>query len=309
VSTKRRKKGHGGGGGGGGHGGGDSRWLVTYADLLTVLMVLFLVLWTISSIDLKKFEKFKSGLGDFGNPAAAQASGESGGGAGATEGEELPSTTTTVEPGETTTVVPGESSPPTLTNDQLAAVATDIENALAAAGFSSGSGVKLEKRGLAVSVSTDGVLFDSGRAELTEAGRAVIAAIAPSLGIIANHVVIEGHTDSRPINGRAGYDNWQLSADRAVSVLKLLQNDFGISANRMAATGYGEYQPLDPSGTSEALGKNRRVEIVVLSAEAEAAASTAPAESTTTSAESTTTSAETTTTAAETTTTAPTTGH
>ena len=74
MSTKRRKKGHGGGGGGGGHGGGDSRWLVTYADLLTVLMVLFLVLWTISSIDLKKFEKFKSGLGDFGNPAAAQAS-------------------------------------------------------------------------------------------------------------------------------------------------------------------------------------------------------------------------------------------
>jgi chemotaxis protein MotB len=221
VSTKRRKKGHGGGGGGGGHGGGDSRWLVTYADLLTVLMVLFLVLWTISSIDLKKFEKFKSGLGDFGNPAAAQASGESGGGAGATAGEEFPSTTTTVEPGETTTTVPGEGPPPTLTNSQLAAVATDIENALAAAGFSSGSGVKLEKRGLAVSVSTDGVLFDSGRAELTDAGREVIAAIAPSLGIIANHVVIEGHTDSRPITGRAGYDNWQLSADRAVSVLKV----------------------------------------------------------------------------------------
>ena len=53
-----------------GHGGGDARWLVTYADLLTLLMVLFLVLWVISTIDLKKFEKFKSGLGDFGNPAA-----------------------------------------------------------------------------------------------------------------------------------------------------------------------------------------------------------------------------------------------
>jgi chemotaxis protein MotB len=280
VSTKRRKKGHGAGGGGGGHGGGDSRWLVTYADLLTVLMVLFLVLWTISSIDLKKFEKFKSGLGDFGNPAAAQASGESGGGAGATAGEGATTTTALVAPDETTTTVaPGDGPPPTLTNAQLAAVAAAIENALAAAGFTSGSGVKLEKRGLVVSVSTDGVLFDSGRAELTDAGRVVIAAIAPSLGVIANHVVIEGHTDSRPITGRAGYDNWQLSADRAVSVLKLLQNDFGMSADRLAATGYGEYQPLDASGSPEALAKNRRVEIVVLSAEAEAAASNALADS------------------------------
>ena len=276
MSTKRRKS-HDGGGGGGGHGGGDSRWLVTYADLLTVLMVLFLVLWLISSIDLKKFEHFKSGLGDFGNKAA-QESGEAMGTTGS--GEVVETTTTTTIEGEpveatTTTVPSGDIPGASLTNAQLTAVANEIENALSAAGYANGSGIKLEKRGLVVSVSTDGVLFDSGRAELTAQGRLVISAIAPSLAIIANHIVIEGHTDVRPISGRSGYDNWQLSADRAVSVLKLLQTDFGLAPDRMGAAGYGEYQPLDPAGTVEALAKNRRVEIVVMSAEAEAASSEA----------------------------------
>jgi chemotaxis protein MotB len=276
MSTKRRKS-HDGGGGGGGHGGGDSRWLVTYADLLTVLMVLFLVLWSISSIDLKKFENFKSGLGDFGNKAA-QESGEAMGTTGAGDVAETTTTTTIVgEPVEptTTTVPSGDIPGASLTNAQLTAVAAEIEQALDAAGYASGSGIKLEKRGLVVSVSTAGVLFDSGRAELTAQGRLVISAIAPSLAIIANHIVVEGHTDIRPISGRAGYDNWQLSADRAVSVLKLLQTDFGLSPDRLGAAGYGEYQPLDSSGTVEALAKNRRVEIVVMSAEAEAASSEA----------------------------------
>jgi chemotaxis protein MotB len=286
VSTKRRK-GHDGGGGGGGHGGGDSRWLVTYADLLTVLMVLFLVLWSISSIDLAKFAKFKSGLGDFGNPAAAQTSGEPVGGTGLASGEVTETTTTTIAGDPTASTVPtpttvptGDGPAPSLTNAQLTAVAADIESALAAAGYASGSGIKLEKRGLVVSVSTDGVLFDSGRAELTAAGVSVIAAIAPSLAVISNHIVVEGHTDNRPIVGRGNYDNWQLSADRAVSVLKLLQTNFGVPADRLGAAGYGEYQPLDTSGTPEALAKNRRVEIVVMSAEAEAASSTALADPT-----------------------------
>ncbi len=280
MSTKRRKS-HDGGGGGGGHGGGDSRWLVTYADLLTVLMVLFLVLWSISSIDLKKFEKFKEGLGGFGNPAAVTSSepAEPAGGAGSGD---LPTTTTVEGSVESTTsvVAPGDTPAPSLTNAQLTAVAGDIESALAAAGYANGSGIKLEKRGLVVSVSSDGVLFDSGRAELTDEGRVVIAAIAPSLALITNHIVIEGHTDSRPIVGRGTYDNWQLSADRAVSVLKMLQTEFGLAADRLGAAGYGEHQPLDTSGTVEAMAKNRRVEIVVMSAEAEAAASTELADAT-----------------------------
>jgi chemotaxis protein MotB len=370
--------------------------LVTYADLLTLLMVLFLVLWVISNIDKQKFEEFKSGLGDFGNPAAlingkgiggglehatpeclaaveaylaqaeehaAAAAPESGdgqdtaaggvdatedtaaqdtaaqdtaaGGVDATEdtaaqdtaagGEDAAAQDTTAEGGDATEdaaqdtaaqdtaaeggrgaaaeadsamplvdascVGPGgpletpvgggylemaeaDTSGPDdvageLSSNELAGVAAAIEQALAEAGVAeAGSGVRLERRGLVISVSTDGVLFGSGDAAITAQGRAIIGALVAELAAIPNHVVIEGHTDSRPIVGRGDYSNWDLSVDRALSVLKMLTDEFGLPADRLAAIGYGEHKPLDPSGTDEALARNRRVEILIVSAEA-----------------------------------------
>ena len=291
---RKKRGGHGGGGGGGGHGGGDSRWLVTYADLLTVLMVLFLVLWTISTLDLAKFKKFTSGLGDFKNPAAAATTvsetsplnpdqgptgtspdattDTTGTGSGAGDGT---GDGTGAGTGAGTGTDPGTGTGTDLTNDQLRAVADKIVLDLAAKNLPpSATSIRLEDRGLVVSVSTDGVLFVSGAAAMTDPGRSIIGALAPEFKSFSNHIIIEGHTDARPLAGRGGYDNWNLSSDRALSVLKVLVDQFGIAADRLSAAGYGEHKPLDPAATPEAYARNRRVEIVVVARLKPAAAAT-----------------------------------
>lgn len=276
--------GHGGGGGGkkkrrGGHGGGgghgDARFLVTYADLLTVLMALFLVLWVLATIDLNKFKKFTQGLGDFGNPAASVVTDP----ADASPGETAPSetvadltagdTTVTSDPAAggatgSTDGTGGAGGDSELTTGELQGVAKRLEAQLSGAQVpASATTIRVEARGLVVTVQTDGVLFPSGSAAMTGGGKDIIAALAPEFRGIANKIIIEGHTDKRPL-ARVGYDNWNLSADRAISVLRTMANDMGIPPERLAATGYGEFHPADTGDSEEALAKNRRVEIVVL---------------------------------------------
>jgi chemotaxis protein MotB len=273
---KKKRGGHGGGGGGGGHG-GDSRWLVTYADLLTVLMALFLVLWTLSTIDLNKFKKFTQGLGDFGNPAAQQVEKIADASPGAATDQPTDSTvegtTTTVDPNQSDPPVDaagtgtGEGTGPELTATELADIAGKLQSDFIDHNIPATDGaVRLEDRGLVVSVQTDGVLFTSGSAAMTDSGRAILAAIAPDLANIGNQIFVEGHTDSRPVAGRPGYDNWNLSADRALAVLKMLNVEFGFAPTRLRATGYADQRPVDPGTSPDALARNRRVEIVVVAA-------------------------------------------
>jgi chemotaxis protein MotB len=267
TRSRRSRGGHGGGGGGGGHGGGDARWLVTYADLLTLLMVLFLVLWVISTIDAKKFEKFKEGLGDFGNPAAvaaAQGETEVVNHSNSTDGEYNNTTTSSAPPGSTAPPESVDGGPgQVLDAAQLGQLAGQLQGVIDAAGLNGVVNVEMNQRGLVISVSTDNVLFQSGSAALGPEATQIISVISPDLVGIGNDVIVEGYTDKRPLH-RQGYDNWDLSVDRAVSVLKLLRDTPGMSADRLAATGYGDQHPVDPGDTEEAYAKNRRVEIVVV---------------------------------------------
>lgn len=269
----RRKKRGGGHGGGGGH--GDARFLVTYADLLTVLMALFLVLWVMASIDLEKFKKFTQGLGDFGNPAAAQVDDL----AEASPGQTIPEVIEE-EPtvGDTLDEVAasdgaGGGAGGELTTDQLEGVAQQLTESLAAANVpTTASTIRVEARGLVVTIQTDGVLFESGAASMTSGGLDILAVLAPEFSAIGNKIIIEGHTDKRPL-ARQGYDNWNLSADRAISVLRALRYDLGVPPERLAATGYAEFHPVDTGDSPEALARNRRVEIVIV---AKAATTPAP---------------------------------
>jgi len=252
---------------------------VTYADLLTLLMVLFLVLWVISTIDLKKFEEFKQGLGAFGNPAAAETVPSPGGASPPATGDlagpgtadpAAPTTTTTTAPGAPPgTTVPGavappvSGPPPVLDAGGLAAAAAEVEAVIAAAGLPDIVEVTSEERGLVVRIASDDVLFDSASAAVTPAGAEILAVVAPSLLGFSNQLVVEGHTDHRPLR-REGYDNWDLSVDRAVSVIKLLRDGFGLPPDRLSAAGYGDQRPLDLGDDDAALARNRRVEIVVL---------------------------------------------
>ena len=123
--------------------------------------------------------------------------------------------------------------------------------------------VHVEERGLVVSISTDNVLFDSGQGALTPAGIGILGSVAPQIAALPNNIIVEGYTDKRPLR-RQGYDNWDLSVDRAVSVLKVLRDQFGFPAARLAATGYGDTHPIAEGDDDASLTRNRRVEIVIV---------------------------------------------
>jgi len=109
-------------------------------------------------------------------------------------------------------------------------------------------------------VLTDAILFDSGRAELKENAKKVLADIAGELKNMPNEVLIEGHTDNVPIKSGQYTSNWALSMSRAYSVVDYMQK-LGIAPERLAGLGYGEYRPLTANATPEERAKNRRIEI------------------------------------------------
>jgi chemotaxis protein MotB len=138
-----------------------------------------------------------------------------------------------------------------------------LESDLVAAGLEEFVDFKIDHRGLVIAIATDEVAFASGSTEISIDGLNILDVIAPKLGEFSNVLLVEGHTDDVPLN-RDDYDNWNLSTDRAVAVLRLLNEGYSIDARRLAATGYGQFQPLVDEPTEEARSQNRRVELVIV---------------------------------------------
>ncbi len=265
------------------------RWLTTYADVVTLLMAFFVMLYAISQVDQTKFQLFVSGLADpFGNPAVADGlltegtglvGAEMGDGTSDIESfgapallDGLPSIEDLAEeddPGEQPQemidpeVGAGEGEDNVVTDEQLVEVRDAIQLALEDAGLAGNVDFEITSRGLVIAIATDHVLFASGSAEFGSDGTAIVAAIAPTLSTFENQILVEGHTDTVPLD-RDGYDNWNLSSDRALAVLKALAASDGIDPPRLVATGYGEYHPRASNETDEGKQANRRVELVVV---------------------------------------------
>lgn len=126
--------------------------------------------------------------------------------------------------------------------------------------------VALSEKGLVVTIVTDDVLFDSGKAELRPQAHSILDKVADFLvrSVPENFIGIEGHTDNEPIKYSGWKSNWELSTARALSVLHYLIDEKGISPERISAAGYGEYSPVASNETEEGRQLNRRVEIVIL---------------------------------------------
>ena len=156
---------------------------------------------------------------------------------------------------------------------ELAAARDRIDAALTAAGYPDAARYEIDERGLVVHVVSDGVLYDAESASLRADGVRVLNAIAPTLAGLPNQLRIEGHTNSIPVTPGGRYpSNWELSTDRATTVVRYLIG-WGLPPNRMSATGYADTQPLVPNTDPSSVTVNRRVDIVVLttaSAEANA---------------------------------------
>jgi len=130
--------------------------------------------------------------------------------------------------------------------------------------------LRMTARGLVVTFQ-DKIFFNSGQAEITEAGQETLGKVARVLNkdVPGSHVAIEGHTDNEPIKYSGWKSNWELSSARALAVLHDLIDGAEVAPERLSAVGYGEFAPVTDNSTVEGRRKNRRVEIVILPAESD----------------------------------------
>jgi chemotaxis protein MotB len=261
--------------------GNNERWLLTYSDMITLLMALFMVLFSISSVNISKYQVLQHALkaAFSGNilPGGKSISQQ-----GATESQsKAPSTTeaaavvplTALGSGiETTSTVRSTQSASAASQQQAAAQAETSEfvrikhelDAYAAShGFSSSVKTSIEPRGLVIRVLTDDLLFASGQAALEGRADGLLGEIAQLLNVDETHpIAVEGNTDNVPIHSSLFPSNWALSTARASTVVQFLA-EHGVSPARLSATGYADQHPLDSDATAAGRARNRRVEIVL----------------------------------------------
>jgi chemotaxis protein MotB len=257
------------------------RWLVSYADMMTLLMVLFIVMFAISSINQGKFDQLKEGLHKgFGTPQTMMAGGGNLLDSGSGVAPDDPQVDSVAEGGSggvdanSWKAASPQQVAGLVKQTEQAQVRQEVENlkkaeealkaALAKAGVPHGATFRFDERGLVVTIATDKVLFESGSARLRRQGRHILDAIEPTLAGLPNRISVDGHTNTVPIATDRYPSNWELSTDRAAGVLRYLARPGGIPVDRMSAAGYADTRPLRPASDPRALVVNRRVEIVVL---------------------------------------------
>ena len=259
------------------HDGGAERWLVTYADMLTLLLVLFIVLYSISVLNTSKFISLKTSL--------AAAFGTSGnghsilsGGDGLLENENPGVGQQLVMQGKPVTQKSVTANtfpkPPDRNGYTMQDVAHEVSDyrkiekaisgALNAKGMGSSVRFRITSRGLIITVVTNQLVFPGNSADLLTRGQEILRVIAPPLGNDPRSVEVDGFTNQAKVSTYPYPSGWELSAGRASAVVRYLAAH-GIKESRLTAVGYSDQHPLYPAGDPRAYTLNRRVEIVVLS--------------------------------------------
>lgn len=226
------------------------RWLLTYADLITLLMIFFVVMYAISNVNAQKMASLANSLAQalMGQPAS-----------GIFDDGGMPSIIPEVVP-----AVGGQGG--ALPDDeftQLNKIKVELQEYIQQEGLENQVKLKTEERGLVVSMA-DTVLFPKSSAELTPEAYALLQQISSALAKIPNYLRVEGHTDNLPINTPLFPSNWELSTARATNVTKVLISAAHISPQRLSATGYSEYRPVASNDSEAGRALNRRVDIVIL---------------------------------------------
>lgn len=252
------------------------RWLVSYGDMMTVLMALFIVLYAISQVDVDKYEALRGSLAS-GFNAEKPAILPDGGGV-LTADSQAPSTEVMqdITPDAASGVMPssiagdgkgGEGSDLAAAEAEWASL-DEVRDMVAAAleeeGARDSVDFRITEEGLVIGMITSDVFFASASNDLTTTSRVVVDAIAPPLRKIPNGLSIEGHADIVP-TGSKEKTNWELSSARSTTVLRRLVEQGKISPSRVSAVGFGDAQPLIRKTDRKSLAANRRVDVVVLS--------------------------------------------
>lgn len=246
----------------------DERWLLTYADMITLLMALFMVMFSISSVNKTKFETLQRTLKE-----AFSAKLLPGGeairpmGASAQEAKPTPSEppVSAIAPTTQAAGQAGQAGKAAAKEDEdFHRLKREIDAYAATHGLAGKLSTEVAERGLVIRLLTDRLLFDSGGAEVRPPGELLLDKLARLLRAEVRHpIVVEGHTDSVPLRGGSYPTNWELSTARASSVVRTFLNK-RVNARRLSATGYANLRPLTTNATPAGRARNRRVEIVLV---------------------------------------------
>jgi chemotaxis protein MotB len=251
-------------------------WVIPYADLLTLLMAMFIALFAMSSVDMTKFRqlavgfnealgggKLESGIGGSGK-ATSPVVGEGNGEGPLTGGTLLPSDSsmTSKQLQSLLDNIATKESANASERRSLEEVRQGIEAAARSLGLGGKVQTRIREDGIEVTLLTDEVLFGSARADVQEAGFELLDRIAAVLAAIENPLIITGFTDSDPIATARFPSNDELSFSRALSVQRYL-SAHGVDPQRIRTAGRGAQNPIAPNDTAENKARNRRVEIIV----------------------------------------------
>jgi chemotaxis protein MotB len=247
------------------------RWLLTYADMITLLLALFIVLFAVSTINTKKFEALALGFKQSFSPNPGVLPSSNGveqydsltPTAGPRQVQQTPSIST---PSKQSSAKAAPTALSASAESQLSSVDQKITKAIDAKNLQAGLSTSLQTRGLVVQVLTDQVFFASDSGVLGPEGDAVVDTLASVLKATSNGIDIEGYTDNQPITGGPYVTNEELSAVRAASVVSRLTDVDGLEPNRLAATGFGDSDPTVPNTSPANRALNRRIDFVILAA-------------------------------------------
>ena len=221
--------------------GGSPAWMTTFGDMMTLLLVFFVLLYSFSVMDLNKFQGFISALQNQ---------------LGVLQGGETISEAPNIESG---TIDDNLAEP----LENMSQIMNEMQSYIEENNLQDRVNIEQKRKGLVISFTGE-LLYELGRAELREQGREVLTMISNNLINIPNDIMIEGHTDNLPIRNEEFPSNWELSTARAVNVIKFLIEEQGFEPRRLSAAGYSQYRPVSDNDTPEGRNENRRVEIVVL---------------------------------------------
>lgn len=232
------------------------RWLVSYADFITLLFAFFVVMYAISSVNQGKYNQLTYSMGSAFTGDAAVASNQKGTGA---DGKIKGQPSSIMKPLPLSHLYTEKQK---RERESMAKMGLDISTALSSLVNDGKVRVIQNGRGVRIDIN-DSILFQQGAAELSPAANTIISEIASLLKENQRLIQVEGHTDNTPIHNAAFYSNWELSAVRASSVVRMLSSS-GIADKRLSALGFGASQPMSENETAEGRAKNRRVSIMVL---------------------------------------------
>ncbi|MBI6873162.1 flagellar motor protein MotB [Clostridium aciditolerans] len=222
------------------------RWLLSYSDFMTLLMILFVVLFAMSNVDKAKFKQLSDSLRV-----------SMGGGKTIIAKEDGVPITVDTKPIENDLTEKAEQA-------KMEDLKRQVDKYLEKNGMKADVSTQVDERGLVVSLN-DTLFFDTGRAEVKPESQKKLIEIGKILNQLNNYMRVEGHTDNVPIKNDQFSSNWQLSCARASNVTELLINSANIPPQKLSAVGYGEYRPIADNSTEDGKAKNRRVNIIIVS--------------------------------------------